>query len=107
MSTPAGQYPQPSGQPGYWNGPQSASTGQNGLAVAGFVLGLIALLLSWVPVVNLFGDFLAVLGLVFGGVGMAKGRNKGLAIAAVVMSICAIGLSIVMGAAFAASMSTS
>jgi hypothetical protein len=97
MSTPAGQYIQPT--------QQNVSTEQNGMAVAGFVLALIGLLLCWVPVINLFGDFLAVLGLVFGGVGMSRGRNggKGLAIAAVAMALVALAVSIIGAVAFAAS----
>jgi len=96
MSTPASQYPQTGGQ-------QAVSTGTNGMAVAGFVLALIGLLLCWVPVVNLFGDFLAVLGLVFGGIGMTGGRSgRGLAIAAVVMAIVALAVSIIGAVAFTA-----
>jgi hypothetical protein len=70
--------------------------GTSGLAIAALVLGIIAVVLSWVPIVNNFAAFLAVIGLVFGIIGIvktgAKGRKKGrgLAIAGTVLSIVAI-----------------
>lgn len=68
--------------------PQSKS----GMAIAGFVLGIIALLTSFIPIVNNMSMFLAVLGLIFviiGLVGIKKGKKsgKGLAIAALIICI--------------------
>jgi hypothetical protein len=65
------------------------------MAVTGFVLGIIGLLLSAVPIINNFAFVLAVLGLIFGGVGLAKTKkahSKGgkLAVAAVIISVIAI-----------------
>jgi len=61
----------------------------NGMAVAGLVLGLCALVLCWIPFLNWV---LALLGIVFGGVGMSRakqrgGRGFGLAVAGL---ICAV-----------------
>lgn len=66
--------------------------------MAGMVLGILGLLLCWVAVI---GWILAILGIILGGVGIAKakhvgGRGKGMAIAGVVTG--AIGL--VAGIAF-------
>ena len=58
------QHPQPAQQmPPI---PQSKS----GMAIAGFVLGIIALLTSFLPIINNFSFFLAILGMIFGIVGM-------------------------------------
>jgi hypothetical protein len=76
--------------------------GSNGLAVAGFILALLGALGSWIPIVNLFGDFLAFLGLIFGIVGLVKSRSggagKGLSIAAIVLAVAAFVISFVINA---------
>ncbi|GAA1334170.1 hypothetical protein GCM10009660_11310 [Catellatospora bangladeshensis] len=64
---------------------------RNGLGVAGFVLGLLGLLFSFLPVIGLVAWPLVVLGLVLGALGVARARrgraaNKGLAVAGVVLS---------------------
>lgn len=88
------QHPQPAQQmPPI---PQSKS----GMAIAGFVLGIIALLTSFLPIINNLSFFLAILGLIFGIVGMvgiSKGKKsgKGLAIAAIV--ICVVSGAVVLG----------
>lgn len=88
------QHPQPAQQmPPI---PQSKS----GMAIAGFVLGIIALLTSFLPIINNFSFFLAILGMIFGIVGMVgimKGKKsgKGLAIAAIV--ICVVSGVVVLG----------
>lgn len=100
---PQQQYAMPPTQPGVID-PNRVSRhelrhiekGTSGLAITALVLGIIAVVLSWVPVVNNFAAFLAVIGLVFGIIGIiktgAKGRRKGrgLAIAGTVLSIVAI-----------------
>jgi hypothetical protein len=69
---------------------QNASVPGNDPGVAGFVLGLLALLFCWVPGL---GITLAVLGVILGGVGIATGKKKGapvgLAIAGLVLGIIA------------------
>jgi hypothetical protein len=68
---------------------------QNGLGTAGFVLGLIGLLFSFIPIVGVVAWPLVILGLVLSLVGVVRARsgrasNGGLAIAGVVLS--ALGL---------------
>lgn len=70
------------------------------MAIAGFVLGIIALLTSFLPIINNLSFVLAILGLIFGIVGMvgiSKGKKsgKGLAIAAIV--ICVVSGAVVLG----------
>lgn len=66
------------------------------MAVAGMVLGIIALVLCWIP---FLGWILGLLGVIFGGVGIGKanrvGKGKGAAVAGLVCG----ALSIVIGIA--------
>jgi len=75
-----------------------APKGSNGLAVAGFVLGLLGLLGSFIPVVNIVAIILAVIGLVLAGVGLARSRTaragKGLAIAGLALGVLGIIIAI-------------
>ncbi|MDR1090313.1 MAG: hypothetical protein LBL79_04480 [Prevotella sp.] len=67
----------------------------NGIGTAGFVLAIIALFLSWVPVL---GWILWILGLILSFVGVFR-QPKGLSIAGLVIScIALIVLIIVVGA---------
>lgn len=65
----------------------------NGMATAGFVLAIIGVVLCLIPIVNNVAFALALLGLVFGIIGLvrtSKGApRKGLAIAAIVLSVVA------------------
>lgn len=69
---------------------------KSGLAIAGLVLGIVGIVGSWVPILNNFSFILALLGLVFGVIALilivksagAKG-GKGMAIAAIVVSLLA------------------
>ncbi len=106
---PYGQYPPgPPGAPQYPGGaphapqpPPYASYPQpgnrNGLAVAGLVLGLVALALCWVPIV---GAVLGVLGVVFGAVGLRSagrhaGSGRGLALAGTICGAVATVVCVV------------
>ncbi len=58
---------------------------KNGMGTAGFVLSLLALVLCWIPVVDVI---LFLLGLAFSIVGVSlKNRKKGLAIAGLAISV--------------------
>jgi MmpS family membrane protein len=78
------------------NPPQQApAKPSNGLGLAGFIVGLIGLLLSFIPIIGMVAWPLVILGIVFSAVGIAKaskGRatNKGLSIAGLIVSV--IGL---------------
>lgn len=63
-------------------------------AIVGLVMGIVALVMSWVPILNNLAFVFALLGVVFavvGLVGISRGKKsgKGLAIAALVVSIIA------------------
>lgn len=81
-----------------------APKGSNGLATAGFVLGLLGLLTCWIPILNILGIILAVLGIVLAAVGLARSKKvaagKGLAIAGIVLGVLAVLLAILINVAF-------
>lgn len=78
--------------------------GSNGLATAGFVLGLLGLLASWIPVLNIVGLILGVLGAILAAVGLAKskkvGTGKGLALSGLILGVLAVVIAIVVNVAF-------
>jgi hypothetical protein len=82
-------YPQP---PGY--GPPPPAKPTNGLAVAALVVGLIALLICWVPVIGILAGLVA-LGLGIAGWVRASrtGTGTGLAVAGTVLG----GLAVIAG----------
>lgn len=101
---PAGWYDDGSGRKRWWDGQswgpyappadtiESRGRPQiNGAAIAGLVLGIIALLLSWVPGA---GVFVAVFGIIFSSVGLwlVKQRNsgRGMAAAGLVLSVVSL-----------------
>lgn len=70
-----------------------------GLAIASLVLGIIALLLSWVPIINNLAAVLAVVGLGLGIPALLRARKgthegRGMAIAGLVTSVVAIAVVI-------------
>lgn len=93
MSAPG--YPPPPPHYGYGYPPQQQQG--NGLAVSGMVLGIIGVVLFWIPVI---GWILAILAIVFGGIGIAKANNgapgKGMAVAGLVLGIVSIALYVLV-----------
>ncbi len=77
------QVPQQNYQPQYQ---QTQPQGGSGFGVAALVLGIIALLLCWIPYINIVCTILAF---IFGIIGIVKKSGKGQAIAGLVLSILA------------------
>ncbi len=84
------------------NDPSEGMTGQvaptgNGMAVAGMVLAICAVVLSWMPVIN-FACWL--LGLIFSAVGLRNANRgapyRGMAIAGLAISLAGIVLIILL-----------
>ena len=96
-SFPPGQPPYgppPSGYPQH-GGQQPDSRKGSGLAISALVLGIIALLLCWVPIVNNFAAILAVVGLALGIPALVSARRgkrtgSGLAVASVILCVLAL-----------------
>jgi hypothetical protein len=84
---------------------QTTQQPSNGLGTSGFVLGLIGLIFSFIPVIGMIAWPLVILGIIFSAIGLnkaAKGRatNKGLAITGLVVSIIGLVICIVWAVAF-------
>lgn len=76
--------------------PSAAAQGGNGWAIASFVCGLIGLVLFFVP---LIGGTVALLGIIFGGIGISRSkqvsdRGKGRAIAGIVCGALGVAAAI-------------
>lgn len=94
----AGQYPQSNASVSQ-NGPYTQPPvqpqqpkGTSGLAVAGLVLGIVAILTSFVPIVNNMSFLLALIGLILGIIGFVQTRKgkktgAGIGIASIVLNI--------------------
>ena len=96
---PPSQAPASQAPPG-WTPPASYAGGRrsNGMGVAALVLGIVALFLSWIPVLGLG---LAVLAVIFGILGLSKARrgladNRGMAIAGLVLGGIALLIGLVV-----------
>lgn len=68
---------------------------KSAMAITGLVLGILAIVSSWIPILNNVSALIAVLGLIFGVVGIVgvvrgKKSGKGLAIAAIVLNVLAV-----------------
>lgn len=67
---------------------------KSGLAIAGFILAILAILGAWMPILNNVSFFFAVIALVFGIIGLVgikKGKRvgQGLAVATIILSVIA------------------
>lgn len=84
--------------------PEQPTQPRNGFGTTGFVLGIIGLVLSFIPFVGVIAWPLVILGIVFAGLGLMRIRsrkadNKGLTIAGLVVSIVGLVMCIVWVAA--------
>jgi hypothetical protein len=99
---PAYAAPAASDVPAYAT-PAPARRGLNGLGLASLIIGIVALLGAFIPLVNYVSGFLALVGLVLGIIGLVlKNRARGLAIAGTATSGVALVLSIVLAIAYSA-----
>jgi hypothetical protein len=73
---------------------------KSGLATAGMVLGIIGIVLSFIPIINNFAFVLGILALIFGIVPLVKKRSLGKSITAIVLGALTIIITLVMQAAF-------
>lgn len=85
-------------QPGY-DQPQYAPSPKNGMGTAALVLGILAIVLAFIPILGFASYPLAVLGIIFGLIGVRRvskrhAANKGVALGGLIAS--AIGLVLVI-----------
>jgi FtsH-binding integral membrane protein len=84
--------------------PDPAATSEpkrgNGFAITAMVLGIIAAVLAFIPVVNIVSFVLAIAAIVFGIVGLiASGKRrtgKGMSIAGIALGVVALAIAILM-----------
>ncbi len=66
----------------------------NGLGVAGFVLGIISMVLSWIPIVGFIGLIFSIPGAAFSVAGLifgiCKKRRLGLSITGIILNVLAV-----------------
>jgi hypothetical protein len=89
----------PTWQPGWGPEPPSTSRRTRGTAVAAFVVGLISLLLAWIPFVFVLGGAGAITAFVLGIIGVQRatrneGHGRGYAVAGIVLSVLALGVCV-------------
>lgn len=92
----------PAGQS--WDQPPAAGgqpASSNGFAIAALVCGIIALLLSWIPVINILALVLGIAAVICGVVGMRRAAQpgvgqRGIAVGGLVTGIVAILLSVLI-----------
>lgn len=70
----------------------------NGMAIASLVLGIVSVLIVWIPIVGILGTAMALIGLVLGILSLRRLEGRGLAIGGIV---CA-GISLVISALYMA-----
>lgn len=78
---------------------ESKKVEKSGLATAGFVLGIIGVVLSFIPIINNAAFVLGVLSLIFGIVSLIKKAGKGKAIVATILGILSIVITLMMQSA--------
>lgn len=67
---------------------------KSGLATAGLVLGIIGICTSFIPIINNISFILALIGTIFGIVALVKKASKGQAIAAIILCILTIVITV-------------
>lgn len=68
----------------------------NGMAIASLVLGIVSVLIVWIPIVGILGTLMALISLVLGILALRQSTGRGLAIGGLV---CA-GVSMVITAVY-------
>jgi len=103
-------YSQPQAGQAYGPGPggyqQPAPEKGSGLAITSLVLGLIGLMLSWIPIINYLAVILGLVGLVLGVIGIWKSKRVMSIIGSILCALTII-ISFVAFASFADSVDKS
>ena len=67
------------------------------MGIAALILGIVCVVLCWIPVWNWIGIALGVIGIILGALGMSKakktGNGKGVATAGLVLSIIGVAIA--------------
>ena len=63
---------------------------KSSLSTAGMVLGIIAICLCWIPILNYISFILGILAIIFGLIGIIKNKGRGIAIAGLILGLISI-----------------
>ncbi len=78
--------------------PQAAPQEGNGMAVSSLVLGIIGVIMSFIPIIGVVAWILGPLAIVFGAVGRGKAKRGapygGMALAGLILGIVTVGIAI-------------
>ncbi|MGZ9113393.1 MAG: hypothetical protein ACXW3K_02120 [Brevundimonas sp.] len=91
----------------YQGGPYPLQPQTNGLAIASLVIGIIALVLSWIPLIGFISWILAPAGLIMGFIALGKPVSKGMAVGGLITSALALLICILWVVGLGAAMSVS
>jgi hypothetical protein len=79
----------------------------NGVGLAALIVGVLAFIGSFIPLINYGSGFVAVVGIVLGIIGLVlKNRPKGMALAGLITSVVALIVSIVLAIVYTAGLAT-
>ncbi len=76
--------------------PTAPTPKKSGFATAGLVLGIIALVTAFIPIVNNASFFMGILAAIFGLIPLFKKASAGKAVAALILGVLAIVMTLVM-----------
>ncbi|MGH3664746.1 MAG: DUF4190 domain-containing protein [Egibacteraceae bacterium] len=93
----------PPGEPAY----APAPTRSNGAAITALVCGIIALLLSWIPAINLLAILLGIVALIAAFIGFGKAKEpgvggRGMAIVGLILGLVSVIVAILVYVGLAA-----
>ena len=83
-------------QPIYVPYPVVVSDDGDSMALSSLIFGIISAAVGWIPVCGLVALLPAILGIVFGGLGLKSQRRRGMAIAGMLLSIVGIVLAFII-----------
>lgn len=87
--------------------PSTAPTTGNGLAIAALIVGILAFIGAFIPLVNYASGLLAIVGIVLGGIAISrKNRAKKVAIAGLIVSAIALVLSVILAIVYTIGLAT-
>lgn len=72
---------------------------KTGFAIAALVLGIIGVVLAFIPIINNLAFVLGVLAIIFAVVALVKKASKGMAIASLILGVAALGITLAVQAA--------
>jgi hypothetical protein len=82
-------------QPIYVPYPVVISDAGDGMALSSLILGIVSAAIGWIPICGVAALLPAILGIVFGGLGMKSQRRRGMAMAGMVLSMLAIAMAFI------------